>query len=215
MRLHVAYIAGFLDADGSITAYCQPQTYGRIGWAIGIDVTFFNQDYEVLADIRETLDCGIIRAVRCGHSGVYRLEFSRRQTKSILELLLPHLRVKRRQAELSLKVIATQGKGGRRRITDTVLAYRKDLIAQISELNQRNGKALRKNWVNSVKPSAVPDVAAETIPSQAPAGSTHVEGTGEGVTTRAASPNSNQPHESPARKGRDSLRSVATLRSVG
>lgn len=203
----MAYIAGFLDADGTIVGYFQKQA--RPEWlpAFGVNVMFFNQDLEVLEDIRSTLKMGVIRVTRSGYSGVYRLHFTRPETKKVLQRLLPYLRSKRQQAVLALAGMETTGYA-RNGVPPEVAAYRRDLVAEIQRLNRRHGKAFRTKWVNSGDPSSVGHVADETIPSQAVGGPAYRSVPTEGVTTRRVSPNNTPAHEDPPRKGRDSLAST-------
>lgn len=90
-----------------------------------------------------------------------------------------------------------------------IAGFLKNFVKQISDLNKSNGKAYRSKWVNSVDTSSVV-IAEETIPSQASVG----KDAEEGVTTSSVSPNNNQSHEDPPRKGLYSLTSVVTQRSA-
>lgn len=175
MRLHIAYIAGYFDADGNVTAYFGQQSNRAWRPWVGIDLSFCGQNYEMLDEIRDSLGCGQIRPVVNGKgSGAYRLEFTRPETRELLALLQPYVRLKREQVALALELAKTinprRGGKGRAKVTDEEHALRQHCVARISELNQRDGKAFRTKWVNSVKPSGAPDVATETIPSQAATG---------------------------------------------
>jgi hypothetical protein len=96
------------------------------------------------------------------------------------------------------------GRGGQEPIPQSLFDQRMVLCKRVRELNHKDSQAFRKNRDNSVKLST-----GETMPSQAVEG----EGSTEGVTTREVSPNNNPLHETPARKGRDSLAS-AISRSI-
>ena len=172
MRLHFAYIAGYFDADGCVTAHFGQQANRAWRPWVGIDLTFAGQNFDMLDEIRQSLGCGRIRAVRNAlNSGCYRLEFTRPETRRILAQLQPYVRLKREQVALALELATTigprRGGKGRAKVTDEEHALRQQIVARISELNRRDGKAFRSKWVNSVKLSAVPNVAIETIPSQA------------------------------------------------
>lgn len=202
MILHVAYIAGFLDGDGSISVRLMPQHAGNhFAPAFMPSVGFYNQDYDVLAEIQETIGCGKIVAHNTGfnNSGCYRLMVPLSETKRVLEMLLPYLRVKRQQARLVITGLETKSSGSFK-ITPEVQALRQAIVQQVSALNKANGKAYRTKWVNSVNTSSSVTVE-ETIPSQASEGLDSEEG----VTTRDLSPNNNDLHEDPPRKGKDSL----------
>jgi hypothetical protein len=175
MRLHIAYIAGYFDADGTIYAYFGQQANKAWRPWVGIDLCFFGQNFEMLTKIQATLQCGAIRPVLNNiGSGCYRLEFSRPDTRKVLALLQPYVQLKREQVELALQVANTinakRGGRGRGKLTDEEQQFREFAVARISELNRHDGKAFRTKWVNSVKLSVVPDVATETIPSQAATG---------------------------------------------
>lgn len=176
MRLHLAYLAGFFDADGSIVVSLQKQALARWTPALHVTLSFYNQDYGVLENIKATLGFGRLRAMRCGFSGVYRIEFTRRETLIVLEHLLPYLQVKREQAQLGILALTAPKYYGRgHQVPVDQQEYRQSLVARSKELNQRNGKAFRSKWVNSVDPSGLPSQGTETMPSQAAAGTGGVD----------------------------------------
>ena len=71
MRLHIAYIAGYFDADGCVTAHFGQQANRAYRPWVGIDLTFAGQNYNMLDEIRQTLGCGAIRvALNATKSGV-------------------------------------------------------------------------------------------------------------------------------------------------
>jgi LAGLIDADG endonuclease len=174
MRLSIEYIAGFFDADGCVSSHFQPQANRAWVPALGIDVTFDNQDLSVLEDIMETFGCGKIELRRNNTgSGCYHITFSRRDTKRILEMLIPHLRIKREVAKLALMGLNTinpkRGGRGIGRIRPEEIEFRKMVVEKMSEMNHANGKAFRTKWVKSVEPSTA-NVVDETMPSQAATG---------------------------------------------
>jgi hypothetical protein len=211
MRLHIAYIAGFLDGDGSISARLVKQHSGdHFAPAFVPIVGFFNQNYGVLADIQETIACGQIVAYNTSSmgSGCYRLMVPLSQIRRVLEMILPYLRVKQTQAQLVLAGLDTRQRGSSR-ITGEVQLLRETICQQVSALNKADGKAYRTKWVNSVDHSPAV-MSVESIPSQSSVG----EDSEAGVTTSSVSPNNNRSHEDPPRKGLYSLTSVATQRSA-
>lgn len=171
MRLSLEYIAGYFDADGTVTAHFGQQANRAYRPWVGIDVCIFGQNFNMLDEIRTSLGCGRIRAVLNNTgSGVYRLEFTRPETRSVLAMIHPFVRLKREQVTLALELASTinprRGGKGRAKITDDEQAVREQCVRRISELNRADGKAFRTKWVNSVNLSEAPDVATETIPSQ-------------------------------------------------
>lgn len=203
MKLHIAYIAGFLDADGTITGSMVITNKRSLNRSFLSNVQFSNQNLLVLRDIQETLECGTIRAYTSGYSGAFRFEVPRKHQPRVLALLIPYLRIKKEQAELVLQALQLKGKSHHYIVPKDVSALRVEIIERVHFLNKRDGKAYRKNWVNSVNRSSLV-TRDEQIPSQAAAAKDSVEG----VTTSRVSANNNPDHECPARKGRDSLTST-------
>jgi hypothetical protein len=177
MRLSLQYIAGYFDADGCVTAHFGQQANRAWRPWVGVDVCFFGQNFDMLDEIRAALGCGKLRAVLTGptatRSGCYRLEFTRPETARVLTAIQPYVRLKREQVALALQLRATinprRGGRGVAKVTDAEQEERVALVARISELNRRDGKAFRTKWVKSVEPSVAGD-AAETIPSQSSEG---------------------------------------------
>ena len=201
--MELSYIAGYLDADGTITASLTPQRNSRMqGSCCQPAVQICGQNLGVLLKIMNTLQCGDIRAYRGGYnstSGAFRFDVPQSHIERVLKALIPHLENKREQAEIILMLMQTRSRGSHK-ITKEIFELRQQLVARLHSLNKRDSQAYKTNWVNSVKRSSFV-TRYESIPSQA------VEGIGstEGVTTSRVSPNNNPGHESPARKGRDSL----------
>lgn len=212
MKLSLAYIAGYLDADGSISASIVKGAHYRMKRAaLAFSVNICGQNLDVLVKIMNTLECGDIRAYRGGYnrsSGAYRYDITVEHMERVLTSLIPYLQLKKTQAELVLALLATRSRGSHK-ITDDVLNLRQRIVTTISELNRRDGKVYRSKWVNSVEPSSSFVVKYEAIPSQAAEGAGNIVpfSSAEGVTTSRVSPNNNPDHETPPRKGRDSLAS--------
>lgn len=175
MRLSPEYIAGYFDADGTVTAHFGAQANPAWRPWVGIDACIYGQSFTMIDEIRMSLGYGHIRPVfNNTGSGCYRLEFTRPETAAFLSHIQPFVRLKVEQVTLALLLRATinprRGGRGKAMVTDEEHAQRVILVKRISELNQHHGQAFRTKWVNSVKLSAVPDVTAETIPSQSEEG---------------------------------------------
>ncbi len=202
MKLHIAYIAGFLDADGSISASIVDGKNMRIRNAhLLTNVQFYGQNLSVITSIQETLECGKLYVHNTGQSGCYKLQIPRTEQVRVLKSLIPYLQIKREQAELVIQALSLTSRGSHK-ITDEVLERRRAIAIEISRLNKSDGKDYRTKWVNSVEPS-IRVMRLETIPSQAATGTGDVIpfGVAEGVTTSRVSPNNNPDHEDPPRKG--------------
>lgn len=216
MKLPIPYIAGYLDADGSISASLTLNKRSlKNRSCLQFSVQVCGQNADVLGEIMETLECGEIRAyVNSGYktSGAYRYDIPTPDIERVLNLLIPYLRLKRTQAEVVLAMLKTRSRGSHR-VTDAVMELRQQLIATLHRLNGQDSEDYRKKWVNSVEPpynSLVSKYGA--IPSQAAVGVGNIVpfSSAEGVTTSPVSPNNTLDHEPPPRKGRDSLASNAS-----
>ena len=139
MKLHIAYIAGMLDADGTITASIVKTNDLSKNPSFLVGANICGQNLSVLMSIQETLECGNIRAYRSGHSGCYRYTIPRRHMTRVLPMLIPYLQVKREQAELALKGVSLKTHGGyhfkpRRRFSRFAKASHVESVSLISTM---------------------------------------------------------------------------------
>ena len=100
-----AYIAGFLDGDGSIYVQLKPNTSYRYKFQIAPMIVFYQSQKENsnLCWLQKTINRGYLRK---RNDGI--VEYIIGDTNSITELaqnLLPYLRLKQKQAKLLLEVI--------------------------------------------------------------------------------------------------------------
>ncbi len=104
-KIDLAYIAGFLDGDGSIMLQLHRRKSGKEGFRIKTVICFY-QDVRHLKDvewIKKTLNCGYLY-IRNDHICELRIE-GFEKVHQILKLLSPYLRFKRKQVELMLELI--------------------------------------------------------------------------------------------------------------
>lgn len=114
--LDAAYMAGFLDGEGTIGLYKCYRKEAKFGYRYQPMVTLSNTNVAVLEYLQEA--CGNGRLIQQtnpahpGHKDGYALRWSSNQIRHMLPQLLPYLRIKRRQAEFVLSYLskATQGK---------------------------------------------------------------------------------------------------------
>lgn len=200
MRLSLEYIAGYLDADGTIVIVKAGRSYyGK--------VCVYSQNIHVLEAMKE-----VIGGTICVTGMVFNLQLAPRATVRALQRMMPFLQVKKEQAAVVLELhrhIAAQarkgnrhGKPGQQPHSVEIWEYRESLNLKIKELNRFDSQAFSTNRVKSVK---TPEGAT---PSQAIVGES---GAIEGVTTSSPSPNSIENQESPNRKVRDSLNSTVLI----
>jgi len=100
-----AYLAGFLDGDGSIYVQTKPNKTYRFGFQIAPIVSFFQSQKEKskISGLRDFYDLGYLRERKDRI-----IEWIIGDEKSIREILiktLPHLVLKKKQAELMLQIL--------------------------------------------------------------------------------------------------------------
>ena len=94
----LAYIAGFLDGEGSITiGKAGPPNSHSARISIG------NNNLAVLEWIQTILRCGSIRTAKRKYGLCYSILFTKKEGEIILPLLLPYLHIKKKNAEIILK----------------------------------------------------------------------------------------------------------------
>lgn len=214
MRLELAYVASFLDCDGTVVIVASNRKRKKTGEGYVeyyAKAVFYNQNLGVICDLQETIG-GAISPPNPSLDN-FCLQLAPKATVLCLKRILPYLRIKREQALLALqlhKQISSSkrvsahrlGTGGGHHLRDGVKEERRMLCERMRALNAKDAaefRAFRTNWVNSGKPSM-----SEAILSQA----AKDNGFAEGATASLVSSNNNLDQERPARKGRDSLSSV-------
>jgi len=105
-----AYLAGFLDGDGSIYVRLKPNDTYKYGFQVAPYIILFqsNQDRENFEKICSKIKLGILRERKDGI-----LEYSINRTDNIkffLSSIKPFLILKRKQAELILKILTKKEK---------------------------------------------------------------------------------------------------------
>ncbi len=100
----LAYIAGFLDGDGSVFFQIVPRKDYRFGFEIRPSVAFYQKasNAEILHWLKEYFGKGYIRVrgEMCDYTVVGRYE-----VKDILLRLQPYVRLKKKHIELGLQVL--------------------------------------------------------------------------------------------------------------
>ncbi len=105
-----AYLAGFLDGDGSIYVRIKPNSTYRYGFQVAPYIVLFqsNQDRKNFEKICSIIGLGILRERKDGI-----LEYSINRIDSLklfLASVKPFLILKKKQAELMLKILANKEK---------------------------------------------------------------------------------------------------------
>jgi len=101
----IAYVAGFLDGDGSIFFQIVRRKDYKRKFQIRTSIAFYqkSENAEILDWLKEIFQCGYIRRRKTGISD-YTIVDSR-EVLRILELLRPYVRVKKKQVELGIRIL--------------------------------------------------------------------------------------------------------------
>lgn len=102
----LAYIAGFLDGDGSIMVQVKNRHGTPRGWRLMFTICFYQDSghKKPLRWIRETLGIGYL-SDRNDHITELRIN-GYRETQRILTILKPYVKFKARQIELTLRILS-------------------------------------------------------------------------------------------------------------
>jgi len=100
-----SYLAGFLDADGSIVLQFKKREDVRFKYRAKAVICFYQKDLDrqVLEKLRDIAEIGYVYS-RNDNMAEWRIEGYARVKDFLLELL-PYLRFKKRQAQLMLKAL--------------------------------------------------------------------------------------------------------------
>lgn len=100
---NLAYIAGFLDGDGSLMLQVKKRKDGKMGWRFMSTISFYqdSRHSQPLIWIRKQLGIGYLSNRKDGISELRINGFA--QTERIIEQLLPYIRFKKVQAKMMLK----------------------------------------------------------------------------------------------------------------
>ncbi len=102
----LAYIAGFLDGDGSIFFQIVPRPDYKQKFQIRTSIGFYQDttNVKILEWLKEQIGSGYIRHRKTGISDYTIVESN--EVKRILTLLQPYVKLKRRQVELGLEILS-------------------------------------------------------------------------------------------------------------
>lgn len=131
-----AYIAGFVDGEGSIRVARYTPGRAKHLSIYRPEVVIVNTDLEVMRWLKETVGAGswfAVRKIKEHHKSCYRLTFSAAAAMELTRQIQPYLRVKRAQADILLRfgpvVKKNIGEDGRQK--------REELYQLMKPLNRR------------------------------------------------------------------------------
>ncbi len=100
-----SYLAGFLDGDGSIYVQLKPNQTYRFGFQIALTVAFFQSKKEKvkIEAMKNLYGLGYLRERKDGI--IEWIIGKKEEIKKVLEKTIPFLLLKKKQAELMLKIL--------------------------------------------------------------------------------------------------------------
>ena len=104
-KLQSAYIAGFLDGDGSIYIRLKPNKDYHFGFQIAPNIVFYqsNKNWLFLKKIKNIIGAGYLRQRNDGISEYIIGDTA--TMKSLLKQLIPYLILKKKQAQLFVRIL--------------------------------------------------------------------------------------------------------------
>ena len=141
----LAYIAGFLDGDGSINAQIVQRFDYKLRFQIRTSITFYQKTkrHWFLQFLHKKLRCGTIRKRTDGMSEYAVVGSS--SVKLMLQYLRPYLKIKRKQAILLLKIIDALSQYQDRQ--DFLKSC--ELVDRIVDLNDSKKRTITASFVRS------------------------------------------------------------------
>ena len=147
-EVNKAYISGLLDGDGAIMACIEKHAEKKFGFRVRIYIKISQNNYKILNWCKLTTRMGNVINVK-NDEYEWRIR-NQEDAKFLLELLLPYLKIKKRQGYLAKKILNTKIK------TIKGLLKIAELADALSKLNVRS-QGRRKNFMAMIQKSISPN----------------------------------------------------------
>ena len=147
-EVNKAYISGLIDGDGAIMACIEKHAEKRFGFRIRIYIKISQNNEKILNWCKLVTGMGHIRHI---HEKEYEwLVRTQTEAKELLELLIPYLKIKKKQAILAKRILNAKIKSSKKLIAIAILAD------ALSALNVRS-EGRRKNFSTMIQNSISPN----------------------------------------------------------
>ena len=142
-EVELAYLAGFIDADGAIMATIEKHQEKKFGFRVRITVKITQRDVCILEYFLQQFQVGYVRKNRTTFDWLIR---SQKDVKVILNLLKPYLKSKSKQAVLAETILNIEI------VSQDDLVEAANLADSLSRFNVRS-QGRRKNYVSMIQES--------------------------------------------------------------
>ena len=149
-KIDLAYIAGFLDGDGSLMFQLKKRKDGKKKWRFMCTVCFYqdSRHEKTLHWIRDKLDIGYISKRNDGMSELRINGF--KQIRNILKDLSPFIKFKREQASAIHKATTLLSKKNNNQLDERELRKLVDYILVVQENNYATKRKKDKKELQSI-----------------------------------------------------------------
>jgi len=106
-EVDLAYLAGFLDADGAIMAVIEKHKEKKYGFRIRVIVKITQKNSNVLEELSDNYGIGLVRKNQTTYDWLIRDQLA---VKMILMSVQKYLKAKKNQVEIALKILENNGK---------------------------------------------------------------------------------------------------------
>jgi hypothetical protein len=137
--MEIAYIAGFFDGEGHCGLASGTVKRLHHNRSYQPNVKIVNTNQQVLLDISKTIGLGYLdsgKQQKEHWKRSYALWFPQDHIVKFLRMVLPHLRLKLRQAELLIEFCETL-KAESKQLTEEQITRRREIYNELAALNQR------------------------------------------------------------------------------
>lgn len=135
-----AYIAGFLDGDGSISAKISPTETGRFGYRVKLLVSFtqHTKNRKVLEYLKTIVQGGSKVADYPSKNLSEYVIADKRQVARILKVIRPYVVLKRKQLEIGCKILEILEKERRRKRSILTKEQFLEIVSLAEDIREEN-----------------------------------------------------------------------------